>query len=410
MNSVDIFTLALGLERPWKVSSVEFKDSEREGKRELHIELDFDLGSRFTLSDGSRGTAYDTNRRTWQHLNFFEHRCYLHARVPRILNNEGLPQTVSVPWSREGSGFTLLFEAYSMLFIESEMPVSKASETVGVTAPRIWRVFDYWVSRALKSDSLSNVSKVGVDETSRRKGHNYITLFADLETRRTVFVTEGKDSSVFKAFTSELKTREGDADNIDLISMDMSGAFISGAFENLPKAQIVFDKFHIVQQLNKSLDEIRKKERKGAELLKGHKYTVLSRPKNLRKEKQEILNQLLIRYPRLGEAYTLRELFMDVYTIKDSDTAKSYLAFWCDLAIESQIKELVEFANMIKSRWSGVVRYFEHRVTNGIMEGINSKVQLAKRRARGGRNIRNFINMVYFLTAKLKFDYPQYSL
>jgi len=76
------------------------------------------------------------------------------------------------PWSRTGSGFTLLFEAYAVLLIESEMPVGKVSDCVGVTAPRVWRVFDYWKDRAFSKDDLSDVKFIGVDETSRKKGHS----------------------------------------------------------------------------------------------------------------------------------------------------------------------------------------------------------------------------------------------
>jgi transposase len=376
----------------------------------LHLYLTFERGYKFTEEQGLSTTAYDTIDRTWQHLNFFQHRCYLHARVPRIKTGENSIHQVAVPWARENSGFTLLFEAYTMLLIESEMPVSKVSACVKVTAPRIWRVFNYWIVRAFSKDRLATVTQIGMDETSRKKGHHYVTVFADLEQRRVIHVCEGKDAGTVEDFTKSLETKGGSKDKIEIVSMDMSPAFISGVMDHLPNAQLVFDKFHLIQSLNKTLDEVRIAERKGNELLKGHKYTVLKKYDKLSMEKKSELEYLLLMYPKLGEAYRLRELFVDVFTIVEPEDAKGYLWFWCDMAIEAKIESYKKFVAMIKAHWSGITAYFDKRVTNGVLEGINCKIQLAKKRARGYRKVENFINMIYFLTAKLKYDYPLYSL
>ena len=115
-------------------------------------------------------------------------------------------------------------------------------------------------------------------------------------------------------------------------------------------------------------------------------------------------------YPRLGEAYRLKEMFLDVFDIENNDESKGYLKFWCDYVMESGIQPFIKFVNLIKAHWFGIVNYFESRLTNGILEGINSKIQLAKRRARGFKSIDNFINMIFFTCGKLKFDYPRYAL
>ena len=124
-NSSQIFSLALGLQEPWFVEAVNLKPESNSINSELHIHINFRRGHEFVNEDGSKGKGYDTEEKVWQHLNFFQHKCYLHARVPRIKQGDGKIRQVSVPWARSGSGFTLLFEAYSMLLIESEMPVSK---------------------------------------------------------------------------------------------------------------------------------------------------------------------------------------------------------------------------------------------------------------------------------------------
>ena len=185
MESIDIFTLALSLKSPWRVSKAEFVTSEQTHKKELHLTISYERGYQWSLPDGSTTTAYDTQEKTWRHLNFFQHECYIHCNVPRIRTGEHTIEMVSVPWARQQSGFTLLFEAYQMLLIEEEMPVSNVSRTVGVTEHRIWRVFAYWLHRMLGKLDLSAVRRIGVDETSSKKGHRYITHFVDSCLRRT---------------------------------------------------------------------------------------------------------------------------------------------------------------------------------------------------------------------------------
>ena len=409
-NSADIFTLALGLQEPWFVEEVTLLNVDDSNKKELHIRINFQKGHEFQFDDGYKGKGYDTYERTWRHLDFFQHKCYLNARVPRVELPDGKVRQVSVSWARPGSGFTLLFEAYSMLLIESEMPVSKVATCVRATATRIWRVFNYWIERAKRQDDLSDVCEIGIDETSSKKGHSYVTAFVDMDKRRVIDVQPGKDSETITGFVEQLEIKGGDRKQIEQVCIDMSPAYIAGACKMFQNSQITFDKFHIIQHLNKAMDEVRKKERAGNELIKNHKYTFLRLNKNLSQKKRNELDYITMMYPHLGEAYRLKEMFLDVFRIQDSEQAKGYMQFWCDMVIESGIQPFKKFVNLIKAHWFGIVNYFESKLTNGILEGINSKIQLAKKRARGFRNINNYMNMIMFTCGKLKFDYPRYSL
>ena len=402
--------MALGVEIPWSVSKAEFVSNDH-NEKELHIWFSFESGFKFTAPDGSKSSSYDTIEKTWRHLNFFQHRCYLHAKVPRIKYGKNKISMVEVPWARPNSGFTLLFEAYAMLLIEEEMPVASVSALTKETAPRLWRIFSHWVVNGYEEDSWENVRHIGVDETSRRKGHQYITQFVDLETRRTLFVVEGKGADTFKAFKDELVRKGGKPDNIKIISMDMSAAFIAGYMDCFPHAQVVFDKFHLVQYLNKALDDVRKGEHASCKYLKKERFTLLRKSSKLSKEKLEKLDKIITTYPLLGEAYGLRESFMEVYSIADTEQAKGYLAFWCDMATQSSLFPFRRLALTIRAHWFGIASYFQHRgITNGILEGINSKIQLAKRRARGYANVQNFIHMIYFIAGKLNMSYPHEML
>ena len=408
-----LFTLGLGLTEPWVVRDTKLMVSEPDAKhKELHIWIDFNRDHLFLSSKGQLLKAYDSVEKTWRHLNFFEHPCYLHANVPRLKTTCSTIEMVPVPWARSGSGFTLLFEAFALALIE-ETPVNSVAEVMQETAPRIWRVFSHWVGIGKNRIDLSCVTRVGVDETSSKKGHRYITQFVDLDTHKTIFVCEGKDACTFRKFLAWFEEHGGFAGQITLVAMDMSAAFLSGCMACFPKAQIVYDKFHIIQEANKALDEVRKMEKGEKKLLKGQRYTLLHLRKNLPDSKLSTLDTILYTYPDLGAAYSLREGLVDALSPKSSDPEQGWNAFskWLDLAEKSGLPPLDRFVKTLKAHLFGIKAFFEcGRVTNSVLEGLNSKIQLAKRRARGFRNVENFINMIYFLNGGNVFRFSHETL
>ncbi len=403
MNSSQIFTLALGISEPWYVKEILF-DKPGTQSAVLNIHIDFKKGSKFDSH-----SVHDTVERKWQHLNIFEHNCYIHARVPRIILEDGSVKTIEVPWARKNSGFTLLFEAYSMLLIESEMPVNKASKVLRVNPHRLWNVFTYWIKQAHEKDSIEGLTMLGFDETSTRKGHNYVTTAVDLEKKRVIFATEGKSSSCIAECAEYLESKNLPKDEIKQVCIDMSPAFISGCLKQFKKAKLTFDRFHVCQLINKAMDELRKGESQEIKMFNGYRYIFLKKHKNLSDNQAHDKDEMMTLYPKLGEGYRLKELFNDFWEMKDKEQAEAYLTWWCDQVKDSGIQPFIKAANMIQAHWTGIVNYIESRISNGVLESINAKIQQVKRRAKGYRNINNFIQMIYFICGKLKFDYPLYS-
>jgi transposase len=407
MNSTDIFALALGLQKPWKIEQVSF--DETEGKRHLIIEIGFTRGSRFLDEKNELCRVHDTKPRRWRHLNFFEHECYISCNVPRIKTSTGKTQQVQVPWVRENSGFTLLFEAFAMSLIEAEMPIKKAGNLLGEYPNRLWTIFNYWVGIAYNTEDHSNVKRLGIDETSSKKGHVYVTVGVDMVSRKVIHATEGKNANTIKTIRDYLEKKGTPANKIEQVCIDLSPAFISGVTSNFKDATITFDRFHVKQHLNKAMDELRKAERREHDILKNHKYTFLKSNKNLSETKKEEREELIELFPKLGEGYRLKELFDEFWEMENVEDSEGFLQYWCDLAEESKIPSFQKFVNLVKRHWKGILNYLETKLNNGILEGINSKIQLAKRRARGYRNMTNYINMIYLIAGKLKFDYPHRS-
>ena len=278
LNSVQLFEMALGVKSPWEITGVEFSDG-LSGK-ELHVKIDFKKGAKFSGENEELCSVHDTKEKTWRHLNFFQHECYLHCRVPRIKIKDGKVALVDVPWARAGSGFTLLFEAFAMALIEKEMPVNKVGQLLGEDSHRIWTIFNYWLEKSYAADEPAVPEKLGLDETSKRKGHDYITLAVNFDEKRVIHIVEGKDKNTVKQVRKYLESKDIDAKKVLHASMDMSPSFISGVHENFPKAEIHFDRFHVVKLLNEAMDKVRQIEREEHDELKGHKYTFLKKNSN----------------------------------------------------------------------------------------------------------------------------------
>ncbi|MDO8281559.1 MAG: ISL3 family transposase [Thermodesulfovibrionia bacterium] len=404
MNSKQLFEIALGDISPWQVVSIDFEIGES-GNKELHIRLDFPAGSTFLDDLGVPCKAHDTNDHTWRHLNFFEHHCYLHARVPRIKDSGGSVKTVQVPWARRNTGFTLLFEAFAMSLIELEMPVLSVARLVGERDQRIWNIFKHYVRKARANTDYTGIQRVGMDETSFRRGHDYVTVGVDLDTTRVFDVTEGKDQYSVAVLAAFLDENGSPSEAVEQVSIDMSPAFIAGCYEYLPNAAITFDHFHVTKVVNKAMDDLRRIERQECSELKNHKYTLLKNSDNLSDKKFDELLELITLYPKLGEGYRLKELLREFWNFNDIKMAEKFLKDWCKQADKSGIFPFQKAANTIRAHWSGILNYVKSKINNGILEGINSKIQLAKRRARGYRNKDNFMNMILFTCGKLNFKH-----
>ena len=317
MNSKEIFTIALNLIAPWYIEDIKMSKPESGKPGQIDIYLNFRRGAKFTDTSGQECSVHDTVARTWQHLSFFEHTCLIHARVPRIVSSDDKVRTIPVPWARKNSGFTLLYEAYSMLLIESEMPVKRAANILNIKDMRLWRIFKYWIGRAFSEERIEDVTQIGIDETSIKKGHNYVTLTVDMQKRRVIYASPGKDAETIEKLQSHLSDKGCAKENIEHVSIDMSPAFIFGVTKYFPNAKITFDKFHVTKMINEAMDEVRKAERKQITELKGYKYIFLKNNNKLKAIEQEQKVHFLYAYPKLGESYRLKELFNDFWDLQE---------------------------------------------------------------------------------------------
>jgi len=334
-DQAQLFAAALQITEPLYVETLDFKPIEGE----LHIHLNFRKGSKFKCPDCGEEhlNVHDTLEKTWRHLNFFQYKAYIHYRTPRVNCPKHGVRLVNVPWADPKTGFTMLFEALVMQFATA-MAVNRIAQMVDEHDTRIWRIINRHVDRARSKADYSEVEAIGIDETSSKKHHKYVTLFVDMPETRVIHVCEGKDSDTLQSF----KTMLNDG-NIN--------------------------------------------------------------PGNLTTNQAEKLKSLSKLNLKTGRAYRIKLALQDVYAnATDKNRAMQLLNNWYKWASRSKLKPITEFAKTVKKNWSGILNYFDSKLTNGILESVNSIVQAARNRARGYRNINIFITMIFLLGGKLKLE------
>ena len=369
--------------------------------------------------DGGLVFCYDhTEMLTWRHLNIFQHRCEITCRLPRGKCRQcGHIFRVRPPWEGLSTHFTKEFEAFALLLMR-EMPVSKVAALVAETDTRLWRMLFRQVDAAYAEKDFSNICCVGVDEMSVRKGHEYISVFADLAGKSVLFATEGKDKETWLKFVEALEKHNGHRHAITEASMDMSKAYQAGVAETCRNAQVVFDKFHVIKNANEAVDKVRRAEvRLGGqgvwEALHKSQWLWRKNPENLTGQEQERLAKIQNKNLSTAKAYQMRLVLQDIYRSPDAMTAKSRFKVWCRWVRwvarfykPSLFASMLKLAQMIENHLSGILAHWKSGLTNAFMEGLNSVFSATKRKARGYRSTTHLITMLYFVAGKLRL--PQF--
>jgi len=185
----------------------------------------------------------------------------------------------------------------------------------------------------------------------------------------------------------------------------MSPSFINGIKNEFSDSKIIFDKFHVMKMMNEAVDDVKKQEQLTVKELKNSKYLWLKNENNLSKEQSERFLSLKNQNLKTVRAYNIKSSLQEFWNSQNRKEATQYLKKWNFWATYSRLTPITEAANTVKKHWEGILNYFDAKITNGILEGINSIVQLQKRNARGFKNIYYFINMIYLKLGKLKCNY-----
>ena len=411
-----LFTSALGLQAPWVVEDVKLDTVRRR--------IDFEIGCQGTaLACPACGAGaqriHDRLRRSWRHLDFFQFEAWLHCDVPRIdCTSCGKTSQVNVPWARPGSGFAAAFEALALALCK-ELPVRQAAKLLRCADKQLWRRIEFYVNQARALESFADVQIVGIDETSLRRGQNYITVVHDLDAKRLLFASEGRDHQTVLDFATDLKAHGGDPAQVRHACMDMSAAYAKGVGLGLPQAQISYDRFHVVAMANEAMDQVRRTEMHNnsaavrtalghadRKTLKQLMWGMRRNPSGWSGAQLKAMHWLQHSTLKSARAWRLKMALRQVYaaarTHNNSEQAGVDLRDWLSWAQRCRLEPFKKLAGTIKRRFDAVVRGMTDHRSNAYVEAMNGLLQQAKRAARGFRTASHFIAIAYLRMSKLK--------
>lgn len=389
------------LPKPWQVSLVK----EDIAGNVLEVVLSWPKGVPVACPNcGKECPLHDhAAERSWQHLNVMQYRLHLRCAVPRCNCPEHGVKNISVPWAEPGARFTLMFERFALAVIIASRSLSQAAGLLQLDWSSVQRILDRAVARGMQRRSVEGLVHVGLDEKSFLRGQNYVSLMTDLKGRRILEVVEGHTAEdAVKLWQSLSQAQRG---TIEAVAMDMSAGFAKATAQEVPQADIVFDRFHVAKMANDAVNLTRREEsarlaKEGDDSLKQTRFWFLS-GKAPKPENQERFEELLEMNLKTSEAWAYKEQLVEFYGQADRESGKDFLAQWVAAVQASDLPKMRKVAKTLLKHEEGLLNWFKHRISNGMAEGFNSVVQSLKSAARGFRNFANYRVRILFFCGKL---------
>jgi transposase len=399
LQDTKLFETILGITSPWHISRVELQTDER--RVDLWLEHE---PTRWPCPECETELAgFDhAEARTWRHLDTCQFQTHVHAEIPRVqCPTHGVKQ-VRVPWAEARSRFTLLMERLVIDLILQCSTVKGACTIAAISWDEAWGIMRRAVARGQRRKEARPITYLGVDEKAFRKGHRYHTVVCDLERSTVEFVAEDRKTESLAAYYERLTDEQQAA--LQAVAMDMWEPYIGATRDGLPDgaARIVFDRFHIMREMTKAVDTVRKQEhreflRAGEDSpLTGTKYVWLFSDERRPESHADTFATLQALNLKVGRAWAIKEALRTLWTYRQTAAVTRFFKDWYGWAVRSRLAPVKKVAATLKRHLDGVLRFVTHPITNGVAEGLNSKIMSIKRKAGGFRNPANFTTAIYF--------------
>jgi transposase len=399
VQDTKLFETILGIATPWRISRVALDTT---GERvDLWAEHE-DMRWPCPECQQELSCRDHAEERVWRHLDTCQYQTFLHARVPRIdCPTHGVRQ-VRVPWAEARSRFTMLMERLIIDLIQQCSTVIGACRIARITSDEAWGVMSRGVAPGRARKVAQPIPYIGVDEKAFRKGHRYHTIVCDLERSTVEFVAEDRKTESLGAYYQQLTDEQ--RTGLKAVAMDMWAPYISATRHGLPDGdqRIVFDRFHIMREMTKAVDTVRKQEHRsflytsGVSPLTGTKYLWLFSAERRPERHAESFAILQALNLKVGRAWAIKEALRTLWTYRQAPAVTRFFSQWYAWAVRSRLDPVKKVAGMLKRHLDGVLRFAKYPITNGVAEGLNSKIMSIKRKAGGFRNPQNFTTAIYF--------------
>lgn len=320
--------------------------------------------------------------------------------IPRVeCRSCGVVRQVAVNFAEPRLTYTKSFARY-VLELSRMMTIKDVAHHLGVSWDVVKDIQKHDLQQRFAKPKLKHLRQIAIDEISVGKGHRYVTLVLDLESGAVVHVGQGKGGDALTAFWKRLRSSGA---KIEAVATDMSPAYIEAVVTHLPRARLVFDRFHVMKLFNDKLSALRRElQREASEMLhkdvlKGTRWLLLKRPENLDPKHQEAerLEEALRLNQPLATAYYLKEDLAEVWEQEDQETAQAFLLDWIIQAETSGIRMLMAMARTLRIHAWEILAYYDYPISTGPLEGTNNKIKTMKRQAYGFRDQEFFKLKIY---------------
>lgn len=313
--------------------------------------------------------------------------------------------TELVPWAEPMSPFTRMFEELVAYFAQ-RTDKTTVSKTMGIAWRSVGNIIQRVVARLGPKDALDGLTHIGIDELSVRKHHEYITVVTDHATGNIVWAAPGKNAATLTCFFEALGAER--TAKLEVVTIDMSAAYISAVKQMAPQARLVFDRFHVQRLAHDALDEVRRaevRELKGtpdAKELKQTRFPLQKNPWNLTALETEKVALVQERNQPLYRGYLLKETLAAILDGRQVNVARRKLGEWIDWALRSRLEPFRKAARTISTHIEGILGYVATRLSNGPTEGNNGKIRTITRRSYGFADPMSVIALIQLCFSNIK--------
>ncbi len=402
MHDTTLYATILGVEAPWKVTDVTPRLDEGEIVVRVEAPAAVKLGC---PKCGAECPRHDHRTRRWRHLPTCQYRTILEVDVPRVRCEEHGVHQIEVPWAESNSAFTALYEALVISWLK-EASISAVADLMQLTWDQVDGIMQRAVRRGLARRTPGQLRRIGVDETSFQKRHEYVTVVSDLDSSDVLYVADDRKAESLQGFFDEREPPE--LVTIEAVAMDMWKPYITVVETNIWEAEkkICFDKFHVAKYLGDAVDKVRRWEhrellKEGDSTLTGTKYRWLQNPEHMSHRASISLKHLKRMVLKTARAWALKEHAMCLWDYVSRGWTRKAWEGWISWAMRSRLEPMKKVARMVRTHLWGIINAIVLRTTNAGSESVNSRIQRVKRMACGFRNRERFRNAIYFLLGGL---------